>query len=141
MAFAQHEVWRGMGFPPAVITRERSLQELILRMIERQIQHCLLGPRPRRMIHRMTTPCGRGRIAISIGSVLPHHAGDQWKPKLRQDGEMSSVAGDASDASAATRRLKSIYESEGDAVKGSRNDAGYCGNAICSLLCYIERHS
>ena len=37
---------------------------------------------------------------------------------------MSSVAGDASDASAAAHRLKSINESEGDAVKGSRSDAG-----------------
>ena len=52
-------------------------------------------------------------------------SGDQWKPKLRQDREMSSVAGDTSDSSAATHRLKSIYESEGDAVKGSRSDAGY----------------
>ena len=52
-------------------------------------------------------------------------SGDQWKPRLRQDGEMSSVAGDASDASAMTHRLKSIYESEGDAVKGSRSDANY----------------
>ena len=24
------------------------------------------------MIHRMTTPCGRGKIAISIESKLPH---------------------------------------------------------------------
>ena len=38
---------------------------------------------------------------------------------------MSSVAGDTSDASAMTNRLKSIYESEGDAVKGSRSDANY----------------
>ena len=114
----------GLMIPPAVITRERSLQELILRMIGRQIQHCLLGPRPRRMIHRMTTPCGRGRIAISIGSVLPHQEinGSLGYDRMR---EMSSVAGDTSDASAATRRLKSIYESEGDAVKGSRSDAGY----------------
>ena len=52
-------------------------------------------------------------------------SGDQWKPRLRQDGEMSSVAGDTSDASAMTNRLKSIYESEGDAVKGSRSDAKY----------------
>ena len=52
-------------------------------------------------------------------------SGDQWKPRLRQDGEMSSVAGDTSDASAMTNRLKSIYESEGDAVKGSGRDANY----------------
>ena len=31
-----------------------------------------MGPRQRRMIHRMTTPCGKGGIAISIGSKLPH---------------------------------------------------------------------
>ena len=52
-------------------------------------------------------------------------SGSQWKPKLRSDGEMSSVAGDTSDASAAAYRLKSIYESEGEAVKGSRSDAGH----------------
>ena len=57
---------------PGAITIERSRQELILRMIERQILHCLLGPRQRRMIRGMTTPCGRGRIAISIGSNLTH---------------------------------------------------------------------
>ena len=58
--------------PPGAITRERSQQELILKMIERQILHCLLGLRQRRMIRRMITPCGRGRIAISIGSKLSH---------------------------------------------------------------------
>ena len=58
--------------PLEATTRERSLQELILRMIERQMQCCLWDPRLRRVTHRMTTPCGRGRIAISIGSVLPH---------------------------------------------------------------------
>ena len=52
-------------------------------------------------------------------------SGDQWKPQLRPEAEMSSVAGDASDASAAVYRLKSIHESEGDAVKDSRSDAGY----------------
>ena len=29
-------------------------------------------PRQRRMIRRMITPCGRGRIAVSIGSKLSH---------------------------------------------------------------------
>ena len=58
--------------PPGAITRERSQQELILKMIEGQILHCLLGPRQRRMIRRMITPCGRGRIAVSIGSKLSH---------------------------------------------------------------------
>ena len=52
-------------------------------------------------------------------------SGDQWKPRLRHDRDLSSVAGDTSDASAATHRLKSIYESEGDAVKGPRSDEGY----------------
>ena len=47
-------------------------------------------------------------------------SGDQWRPRLRSETEMSSVAGDTSDASAAAHRLKSINESEGDAVKGSR---------------------
>ena len=42
-------------------------------------------------------------------------SGYQWKP----------MAGNSSDASAVTHRLKSIYESEGDAMKGSRSDAGY----------------
>ena len=50
-------------------------------------------------------------------------SGDQWKPRLRHDGDISSVAGDTSDASAATRRLKGIYEGEGDAVKGPRSDS------------------
>ena len=45
---------------------------------------------------------------------------DQLKPRLRQDGQVwTSVAGDASDASAVTNRIKIIYESEGEAVKGS----------------------
>ena len=52
-------------------------------------------------------------------------SGDQWKPRLRSEAEMSSVAGDTSDASAAAYRLKGINESEGDAVKGSRSEAGY----------------
>ena len=52
-------------------------------------------------------------------------SGDQWRPKLRSETEMSSVAGDTSDASAAVHRLKSINESEGDAVKGFRSDAGH----------------
>ena len=52
-------------------------------------------------------------------------SGDQWRPKLRSETEMSSVAGDTSDASAAAHHLKSINESDGDAVKGSRSDARY----------------
>ena len=51
-------------------------------------------------------------------------SGDQWRPKLRSETGMSSVAGDTSDASAVPHRLKSINESEGDAMKGSRSDAG-----------------
>ena len=39
-------------------------------------------------------------------------SGDQWKPRLRQDGEMSSVAGDASGASAMTNRLASMKVKE-----------------------------
>ena len=50
-------------------------------------------------------------------------SGDQWRPRLRSEAEMSSVAGDTSDASAAVHRLNSINESEGDAVRGSRSDA------------------
>ena len=42
----------------------------------------------------------------------------QWKPRLRHERDLSSVAGDASDASIAMHRLRSIYESEGGAVKG-----------------------
>ena len=110
--------------PPEVIIRERSLQELILRMIEGQILHCLLGPRRRRMIHRMTTPCGRGRTAISIGRRLPHQeingslSYDQiercqvWQEILPTPALQLIV-------------LKSIHESEGEAMKGSRSDAGY----------------
>ena len=52
-------------------------------------------------------------------------SGSQWRPRLRSDEEISSVAGDTSDASAAAYRLKSICENEGEAVKGSRSDAGY----------------
>ena len=52
--------------------RGRSQQELILKMIEKKIQRYLWDPRPRRMIHRMTTPCGRERIASRIGGSLPH---------------------------------------------------------------------
>ena len=102
----------GLMIPPEVITRERSLQGLTLRMIERQILHCLLGPR-----RRTYDPQNDYTQAAS--------SGDQWKPRLRSEAEMSSVAGDTSEASAAAYRLKSIHESEGDAVKGSRSDAGY----------------
>ena len=52
-------------------------------------------------------------------------SGSQWKPKLRSDEAMSSVAGDTSDANDAACRLKSIYEGDGEAMKGSRSDAGY----------------
>ena len=55
----------------------------------------------------------------------PTSSGDQWKPRLRQDRDLSSVAGDASEASAASHRLRSIYEGVGDAVKGPRSDEGY----------------
>ena len=110
--------------PPEVIIRERSLQELILKMIEGQILHCLLGPRRRRMIHRMTDTMWQRKDSNQYWKKAAS-SGDQWKPKLRPDREMSSVAGDTSDASAAAYCLKSIHESEGEAVKGSRSDAGY----------------
>ena len=64
-------------------------------------------------------------------------SGSQWKPRLRPDEEMSSVAGDTSDANDAACRLKSIYESEGDAVKGSRSDA-VGDDTICSWPYHIE---
>ena len=94
----------GLTIPPEATTRGRSQQELILKMIEKKIQRCLLDPRLRRMIHGMTTPCGRERIAIRIGGS--------------QDRDLSTVAGDTSEASAASHRLKSICEGVGDAVKG-----------------------
>ena len=62
----------GHMIPPRAAISEQSQQGLTLKMIEGQIRHCLLGPRQRRMIHRMITPCGKGRIAINIGSKLPH---------------------------------------------------------------------
>ena len=109
--------------PPEVIIRERNLQELILKMIEGQILHCLLGPRRRRMIHRVTTPCGRGRTAISIGGRLPHQ---EINGSLNYNQiERCQKWQDTSDASAAAYCVKSIYENEGEAVKGSRSDAGY----------------
>ena len=49
---------------------------------------------------------------------------------------MSSVAGDTSDASAAIHGLKSIYEHDGDAVKGTRGNTG--GNTDCLMLYYNE---
>ena len=52
-------------------------------------------------------------------------SGDQWRPRLRSEAEMSSVAGDTSDASAAVHRLNSINEHEGDAVRDPRSDARY----------------
>ena len=93
-------------------------------MIEKEDSALLLGPRLRRTIHRMTTPCGREGIAVRIGGILPHQE-ISGKPRLRHDRDLSRVAGNTSDASAATHRLKSIYESEGDAVKGPRSDEGY----------------
>ena len=58
--------------PPAAAIRERSLQELTLKMIEGRILPCQLDPRRRRMTHRRIILCGRERIAVSIGSKLPH---------------------------------------------------------------------
>ena len=112
----------GLTIPPVAATRERSLQELTLKMIEGRILPCQLDPRQRRMTHRKTILCGREGIAVSIGSKLPHQV-IQWRPKLRSETEMSSVAGDTSDVSAAAHGLKSIREYDGDAVKGSRGDA------------------
>ena len=60
-----------MTLPKAAIS-EPSQLELTRKMTEGQIRRCLLGPRQRRMIHRVTTPCGKEGIAISIGSKLPH---------------------------------------------------------------------
>ena len=50
------------------------------------------------MTHRRIIQCGREGIAVSIGSKLAS-SGDQWRPKLRSETEMSSVAGDTSDVS------------------------------------------
>ena len=41
----------------------------------------------------------------------------QWKPRLRHEKSLSSVAGDTSDASNAVHRLGSIRKADGDAVK------------------------
>ena len=108
--------------PPGAITRERSQQELILKMIEGQILHYLLGPRPKtsdpQNDHTMWQRKDSSQYwkqAVSSGS--------QWRPRLRSDEEISSVAGDTSDTSAAAYRLKSICENEGEAVKGSRGTA------------------
>ena len=62
----------GLMIPPEAVTRERSLRELTLRMIEGQILPCQLDLRQRRMTHRGIILCGRERIAVSIGSKLPH---------------------------------------------------------------------
>ena len=110
--------------PPEATTRGRSQQALILKTIEKKIQHCLLDPRPRRMIHRVTTPCGRGRIAIRVGGSLPHQE-ISGSPDYDMIETYQVWQERTSDASAATHRLKSIYESDGDAVKGPRSDEGY----------------
>ena len=62
----------GHMIPPRAAISEQSRRGQTLRMIKGQIRHYLLGPRQRRMIHRMITPCGKGGIAINIGSKLPH---------------------------------------------------------------------
>ena len=62
----------GLVIHPEADIRERSLQELTLRMIEGQILPCQLDLRQRRMTRRRTTLCGREGIAVSIGSKLPH---------------------------------------------------------------------
>ena len=46
-----------------------------LKMIERQIQHCLLGQHPRRTIHKVTALPGRERTVIRIGGILPRQEG------------------------------------------------------------------
>ena len=114
----------GLMIPPEAVIRERSLQELTLKTIEGQILPCQLDPRQRRTIHRRTILCGREGDSSQYWKQAAS-SGDQWRPKLRSETEMSSVAGDTSDASAAVHRSKSINESEGDAVKGFRNDAGH----------------
>ena len=62
----------GLMIPPEVTISELSQQELMLKMIEGQIQRCLLGPRLRRMIHKVTALSGRERTAVRIGGILPH---------------------------------------------------------------------
>ena len=110
--------------PPRAAISVRSQQELTLKTIEGQIRCCLLGPRQRRMIHRMITPCGKEGDSNQYWKQAAS-SGDQWRPRLRSEAEMSSVAGDTSDASAAVPRLNSINENERDAVRDSRSDARY----------------
>ena len=47
----------------------------------------------------------------------------QWRPRLRHEKNFSSAAGDTSDASNAVHRLRSIHETDGDAVKASSDRA------------------
>ena len=50
-------------------------------------------------------------------------SGEQWRLRLRQDRDLSSVAGDTSEASTGAYGLRSIRESDGDAVRWPRSDA------------------
>ena len=113
----------GLMIPPEAVTRGRSLRELTLKTIEGQILPCRLGPRQRRMIHRRTILCGREKIAVSIGSRLPHqeiNGGLSYDRRQRCQVWQEIPLMPALYLTA----LKSINESEGDAVKGSRSDAG-----------------
>ena len=47
----------------------------------------------------------------------------QWRPRLRPNSDLSSVAGDASEGSAAPQRLGSIEENEGEPVTRSEGMA------------------
>ena len=76
------------------------------------------------MIHRMITPCGKGGIAINIGSKLPHQEinGDlDYDLKQRCQVWLETLRMPA----LRFHRLNSINEHEGDAVRDPRSDARY----------------
>ena len=61
------------------------------------------------------------RPSENEGSWSQSSHSTQWKPRLRPTRDISSVAGNASEGSAAVPRQGSVDESEGAAVKEGRS--------------------
>ena len=76
-----------------------------------------IGSRQRRMNQRKMAASGNEvtEVKMSYSSA----SSGQWRPRLRHERDISSAAGDTSDASNAVHHLRSIREGDGAAVKAS----------------------
>ena len=109
--------------PPAAVTRERSLQGQTLKMIEGEDPALPIGSTSKTYDPQKDYTMWQRKDSSQYWKQAAS-SGDQWRPRLWSDTEMSSVAGDTSDVSATAHGLKSIREQDGDTVKGSRGGTG-----------------